>query len=551
MDHKEIVLKIDGMTCEACAAHVREALQGVEGVKEVEVRLTPGEACVVGDDGLSSDALVAAVERAGYRAEAVETGGGGGRPGNREGRADYDLLILGGGSAAFAAAIRGTELGARVAMVNAGAIGGTCVNVGCVPSKTLIRAAEAHHRATHHPFEGIASTSRVSDFTRIIGQKDALVNALRQAKYVEVLQGLENVTFIEGRGRLVSPRRVEVAGRTLNARRLIIATGASPWAPGIPGLAAADYLTSTTAFELRELPKSMIVLGGRYVALECSQMFARLGTRVTILQRSERILPAEDPDLTKALTGYLQAEGMEIVTGVAVREVERDEKGYTVHAQVNGHTRAFRAKQLLCATGRRPNTAGIGLEEVGVEVRPDGAVQVDEFLETTVPGIYAAGDAVGDPSFVYTAAYEGALAAENALSGNRRQRDYTALPWVIFTDPQVAGVGLNETDARAQGLEVDVAVLPLEHVPRALAARDTRGFIKLIRAKGTDRLLGARILAPEGGELVMQASLAIRYQIPVSDLAKMFHPYLTLSEGIKLAAQTFGKDVAKLSCCAA
>ena len=280
-------------------------------------------------------------------------------------------------------------------------------------------------------------------------------------------------------------------------------------------------------------------------------MFARLGTQVTILQRSGRILPTEDDDLTEALAGYLQEDGIEIVTGVAVKEVQKDKTGYAVCAEVCGKVRTFRAAQLLCATGRRPNTADMGLEAAGVDVRPDGAIQVNEGLETSVSGIYAAGDVIGEPAFVYTAAYEGALAAENALLCKGRQRDYTALPWVIFTDPQVAGVGLNEAEARARGLDVETAVLPLKYVPRALAARDTRGFVKLIREKGADRLLGARILAPEGGELAMEASLAIRYGIPVSDLAGMFHPYLTLSEGIKLAAQTFDKDVAKLSCCAA
>ncbi|MBI2504640.1 MAG: mercury(II) reductase [Candidatus Latescibacteria bacterium] len=461
------------------------------------------------------------------------------------------LLVVGGGSAAFAATLKAVQLGARVTLVNEGLpIGGTCVNVGCVPSKTLIRAAEAHHRAGHHPFDGIASTSRVADFKGVMAQKQQLVEGLRQAKYLDVVADLEEVRIIEGQAHLVDAHTVAVNGQTLQADCLLIATGASPSIPPVPGLAESGYLTSTTALELEELPESLLVLGGRYIALELSQMFARLGSKVAILQRSARILPSETKEITDALTGYLEAEGIEIVTGVDLKSVRREATGFVVTAQVDGKPATFRAGQLLAATGRRPNTAGLGLEKAGVAVDVEGAVVVDEHLQTTAAGVYAAGDVVGEPAFVYTAAYEGALAAENALNGNTLKRDYTALPWVIFTDPQVAGVGLDEEQARAQGIEVDTVSLSLEHVPRALAARDTRGCVKLIRNRQTDRLVGARILAPEGSELTMELSLAIRYGIPVGELARAFHPYLTLSEAVKLAALSFEKDVAKLSCCA-
>jgi mercuric reductase len=464
---------------------------------------------------------------------------------------DAHLLIIGGGSAAFAAALKAGELGARVTMVNDGLpIGGTCVNVGCVPSKTLIRAAEAHHRAGHHNFKGIVSTSRVTDFKAIMAQKQQLVEELRQAKYLDVVADLEGFERVEGRARLVDGHTAVVNGRALEADHILIATGASPSIPPVPGLAQSGYLTSTTALELEELPESLIVLGGRYIALELSQMFARLGSRVTMLQRSGRILPSETADITQALAGYLEAEGIEIVTGAKLQSVRRHGEGFVVEAQVKGQQEVFRAAQLLAATGRKPNTANLRLEKAGVAVESSGAVKVDEHLQTTASHIWAAGDVIGDPAFVYTAAYEGALAVENALNGPSRKRDYTALPWVIFTDPQVAGVGLDEEQAAAAGIEVEAVSLSLEHVPRALAARDTRGLVKLIRQVESDRLVGARILAPEGGELTMELSLAIRYGIPVSELARSFHPYLTLSEAVKLAALSFGKDVTKLSCCA-
>jgi mercuric reductase len=315
-------------------------------------------------------------------------------------------------------------------------------------------------------------------------------------------------------------------------------------------LDTVPYLTNETAFELETLPESLLVLGGRYIALECAQMFARFGSRVTVLQRSDRILPDEAPDLTEALTGFLRDEGLEIVTGVNTRRVTQDKEGVVVEADVHGQRRTYRATHLLVATGRAPNVENVGLEAVGVKTTARGAIAVDDTLQTSVPGIYAAGDVLGENMFVYTAAYEGALAVENALNRAKRKRDYTALPWVIFTDPQVAGVGLDEKQAEQQGIDAQTATLPLSHVPRSLAARDTRGFIKLIRDRQTDRLVGARILAAEGSELLMEVSLAIKFGITARQLTASFHPYLTLSEGVKLAALVFHKNIKKLSCCA-
>ncbi len=461
------------------------------------------------------------------------------------------LVVLGGGSAAFAAAIRASELGGRVTIINDGLpTGGTCVNVGCVPSKTLIRAAEVLHRANHHQFAGIRAHAAVVDFRAVIEQKRELVTQLRQAKYLDVIRDVPSIRLIQGRARFVSPNTVSFNGQQLQGDCFLIATGASPFVPLIPGLEEAGYLTNQTAFELEELPESLIVLGGRFVALECAQMFARFGSQVTILQRSDRILPGETSDLTDALTGYLCKEGIQIETGVTIHRVHRETKRVVVEAEVGGVGRTFHAEQIFVATGRKPNTAGLGLETVGVQVNRDGFIQVDETLRTSVPNIFAAGDVLGENMYVYTAAYEGALAAENAIKEDFRTRDYTGLPWVIFTDPQVAGVGWDERQAAEQGLDADVAVLPMSHVPRSMAARDTRGFVKLIRDKATDRLLGARILAPEGSELLMEVSLAIKYGITVTEIASSFHPYLTLGEAIKLAALTFRKDVNKLSCCA-
>jgi len=473
--------------------------------------------------------------------------------GKRASNSARSLVIIGGGSAAFSAALKAAEIGAHATIINDGLpMGGTCVNVGCVPSKALIRAAEVLHRAQRPPpFAGIATSGRLLDFKAVIEQNRALVKELRQAKYADVIGDNPNITFIKGRGRFVDAKTVEVDGMKIRGDALLIATGARPRVPTIAGLDKVNYLTNETAFELDALPESLLVIGGRYIALECAQMFARMGSKVTVLQRSERVLPDETPDLTEAITGYLREEGLEIVTGVKLLHVTQEAEQVVVETRVSGAPQTFRAQRILVATGRAYNTENLGLENVGVQTNPDGSAKVSETLETSAAGIYAAGDVLGENMFVYTAAYEGALAVENAFNGANRKRDYAALPWVIFTDPQVAGVGLDEKQAAMQGIETDVAMLPLSHVPRSLAARDTRGFIKLIRNRATDQLVGARILAAEGSELLMEIALAIKFGITVRELTSCFHPYLTLGEGIKLAALAFSKDIGKLSCCAA
>jgi mercuric reductase len=468
------------------------------------------------------------------------------------GRGEFDLVIVGGGSAGFSAAIKAAELGARVAMAEGGTIGGTCVNVGCVPSKTLIRAAEAQHRRVHHGFEGIPATDGRPDWSAVRAGKDDLVSDLRQAKYWKVLRSYESVTLLERRAEVTSGHGVRLAdGRTVTAGKILVTTGASPWAAPIPGLAQVSYLDNVTAMALDRLPDSLIVIGASAVGLELAQMFARLGVTVTVLEALPRVVPAEDADIGSALGDYLREEGLAVHAGVQIEQVSRAGDRYTVSFKEGGKTRAARAEQLLVATGRRANTKGFGLETVGVTLGKKGEIVVNEFLQTANPDIYAAGDVIGDPMFVYVAAYGGTVAAENALGGNVPRYDLTALPKVTFTDPAVASVGLTEDQARAAGIEPLLSKLPLDHVPRSLAARDTRGFVKLVADATTRKIIGAHILAAEAGEMITEPALAIKFGLTIEDVTSAFHPYLTLSEGIKLAAQTFDRDVAKLSCCAA
>src|SRR2546430_813715 len=439
-----------------------------------------------------------------------------------------------------------------ISLIEGGTLGGTCVNVGCVPSKTLIRAAEAQHRRVHHGFRGIPATDGQPDWLAVRAEKDALVAEMRQTKYWNVLQAYPSITLFQERATFISGREIRLArGRTLTAGKIVVTTGASPWAPPIPGLAEVGYLDNATAMALDRLPQSLIVIGASSVGLELAQMFARLGVQVTVLEALPRVAPAEDVDIGNALADYLRSEGLDVQTDVRVDRVSRGSDGYEAQYHAGSAARTARAEQLLVATGRRANAAGFGLDTIGVTLGTRGEIVVNESLQTTNRDVYAAGDVIGDPMFVYVAAYGGALAAENALTEGGRRYDLSALPKVTFTDLAVASVGLTEDQARAQEIEPLTSKLPLEHVPRALAARDTRGFVKLVADGATQKIIGAHILAAEAGEMITEPALAIKFGLTIEDLTSTFHPYLTLSEGIKLAAQTFDKDVAKLSCCAA
>jgi mercuric reductase len=464
----------------------------------------------------------------------------------------YDLAVIGGGSAGFAAAIEGAERGARVLLVEGSTIGGTCVNVGCVPSKTLLAAAEIRHTAMRDEFRGVTTSGGGVDLRAVIAQKDELVSDLRKSKYLDVLDAYPAIAFAHGHAVLQDAHRLTVDRDEAEAGAIVLATGARPWAPPIDGLAKAGYWTSTEALSPPYVPDHLLVLGGSAVGLEIGQFYARLGTRVTILEALDRLAPGEDERIGTELAGYLADEGIVSHVDVTVHHAARVGRTYTLDAAVAGRALTFTGDALLVATGRRPHTAGLNLEGVGVALNPKGAIQVNRRLETTVPGIYAAGDVTGEAMFVYVAAHQGTVAARNALAGggDHVEEDLAAVPRVTFTDPGIAAVGLTEAQARAQGLEVRSSVLPLSYVPRALANRDTRGFIKIVAEVGTDRVVGVHVLAPNAGEVITEATMAVRYELTLQDLRDTMHPYLTFAEGLKLAAMSFDKDVTKLSCCA-
>jgi len=539
-------LKISGMTCEHCAKTIEKRVSAFEGVisKLVSFSEKKGEFQFDSEKISASDIINAINSTEQYRVVGII------KDGDDE-QTQYNLIIIGGGSAAFSAAIKASELGKKVLMINEGLpIGGTCVNVGCVPSKTLIRTAEQVHIANHPNFSGIKPGNNKIDFKEIIRQKTELVERLRQHKYIDVLKDDSNVTILKSFAKLIDKNTVEADNKKFTAENILIATGSSTYIPDLPGLNETVYLTNETLYELEELPEHLIVIGGRYIALENAQLFARLGSKVTVLQRSNRIFPDEMPDITETLKEYLEEEGIKIKTGVKIKSIDKKNGKITINAFVKDEDEVIEGTHIFIATGRKGNTKGLGLEELGIELHKNSFIKTNEFLQTSIPNIYAAGDVTGEYLFVYAAAYEGSLAVQNMFSENKTQKDYSVFPWVIFTDPQVAGVGMDENLAYENKIDYEVSTIQLKDVPRSLAARNTKGFIKLIRNKQTDKLIGARILASEGSELLMEVSLAIKYGITVNELKQMFHPYLTLSEGIKLAAISFEKDVSKLSCCA-
>ena len=462
----------------------------------------------------------------------------------------YDLIVIGAGSAGFSASITASEAGKRVALVGHGTIGGTCVNVGCVPSKAMIRAGEAIHGAqAAKRFAGLSGHAQVDDWQTLIQSKDDLVATMRQKKYADLLPEYPGVDYIDAGPAQLVKGGVTVGGRTLTAPKLIIATGGHPVLPTIDGIADIGALDSTSLLALETLPKSLIFIGAGYIGVELAQMMRRMGVKVTLVTRSH-LLPGAEPEVSQALTDAFTAEGITLLTGLRYDSVRRDAAGVTLRIMQGGEPVEVTADHLVSTAGRRANTGGLGLEDIGVKTDARGSIVTRDDMQTTVPGIYAAGDVTDRDQFVYMAAYGAKLAAKNAVLGDDQRYDNSVMPWVVFSDPQVAGVGLSEQQARDAGFDVKTSVVPLDQVPRALAARDTRGLIKLVADKATDKLLGGQIIAPEGSDTIQTLVMALKFGMTTKALGQTIFPYLTTVEGLKLAAQTFDMDVAKLSCCA-
>ena len=539
-------LQITGMTCDHCAQSAQNALNALDNVT-ASVSYNDGLATVQAGENIAVSQLLEAVESKGYDATLVTDDDIADKNGNGEG---LHIAIVGTGSGAFAAAIKAVDLGAQVTIIEGGeVIGGTCVNVGCVPSKIFIRGANIIHNQGHHAFAGIPFNTPAVDRRKMVEQQQQWVVKLRHAKYESILETNPGINLVRGMARFKDAgtlivTKADGSEKEITADRFLLAVGARPMIPNIEGLADTPYWTSTEALIAEEIPQHLVVLGGSVVALELAQAFRHLGAEVTVMARST-FLSKEDPEIGAGLKAAFEGEGIQVELHTVPSAVSHDGKSFTVVTDKG----EVQCDQLLVATGRKSNADTLALENTGVETSRNGNILIDDHMRTNVENIYAAGDCTSQPQFVYVAAAAGTRAARN-MTGDDVAIDLSAMPAVVFTDPQVGTVGLSEQQAREQGLEVDSRTLDLENVPRALANMDIRGFIKLVAEKDSGRIVGCQVLANEGGEIIQSAALALRNRMTIDDLADQLFPYLTMVEGLKLTAQTFNKDVKQLSCCA-
>ena len=471
----------------------------------------------------------------------------------------FDLVILGSGSTAFAAALKGAELGKTAVMAESRTIGGTCVNRGCLPSKNLIEAARIYWEAQHPRFPGLGGRTLDLDFNALIRGKDDVIHSYRAKKYESILSDSDQIRIVEGHGRFVDPHTIQADGARLVGDQVLIATGSRPTIPSIPGLAdvpyfTSDLLTSDESMELTEQPRSLVIVGGGYIALELAQLFHRLGTRVTLLQRSERILAAYEPEVSIALQDALTEEGLDLRTGVRIRGVRRDGAGVAVQLSTDGRDGEVLAERILVATGRTPNTDDIAVEKAGVVIDERGFVNVSDELRTNVPHIWAAGDVIGGHTESQMAtpvgAHDGNIAAGNALGAEPRRADHRVIPRTIFTDPQVAVVGLTDAEANGRGYVCTCNTIPMSVVPRTGAIRDERGIIKMVLERDSGKVLGVSMVGRDAGEVIHEAAMGMRFGATVRDFIDMVHVYPTMAEALKIVALSFFKDVEKMSCCA-
>ncbi|KAF0217892.1 MAG: mercuric [Geobacteraceae bacterium] len=464
---------------------------------------------------------------------------------------NHDLVILGSGSTAFAAALRAQSQGAKVLMIEKSVLGGTCVNWGCIPSKTLIHSALFYQEARLGARVGLGISESGIDLDRLMAHKDMVVHYLRKTKYLDILQNVPGLTLVRGTARFIDPQTVEVGEQKIRGDKFLIATGGDPRIIEFPGLHGVDYLTSRSALLLKKFPASLTIIGGGVIALELGQMFQRLGTRVTVLEHGPRILPDIEEEPALAVQQALIGEGMEIVPNVSICSLAKDVDRTVVETEMEGLRKKFAAERLLLAVGTAPSTDGIGLDKAGVEIDSKGFIRVDEQMRTTAPGIWAAGDVIGGMMIATVGAREGIVAVDNMLNpGCGCAMDYLSAPMAIFTDPEVAMAGHTEESARKAGFEVVTSILPVSAIPKAHVTGLTCGVIKMVADVATNRLLGVHLTCHGGAEMINEAALAIRFRLTVQDLANTLHVYPSMAEGLRLCAQGFSRDVSKLSCCA-
>jgi len=472
--------------------------------------------------------------------------------------AKFDLVILGSGSTAFAAALRAQELSKTAVMTEERIIGGTCVNRGCLPSKNLIEAAKIVHDAWHPRYPGLAPAKIDIDFRKLVGQKDDVIHGYRKKKYESLTGG--KFAIKEGHVQFVDEHTVQVDGKRLTGEKILIATGSRPVIPKIAGLRdvsflTSDLLTNDEPMEIHELPSSLVIIGGGYISLELGQMFRRFGVEVTILERNAQLLAhGYEPQIGKTIGEVFEKEGIKVITNASATAVRQDGTAIVVSVRGSDEIGELRAEKLLIATGRRPNSDKINIEKSGVALGKHGEVCVDKFLRTNVPHIFAGGDVIGRETDSQMAtpvgSQDGGIAAHNAFSDELRAVNHRVIPRTIFTAPQIATVGMTEKEAIAAGHSCWCSTVPMELVPRAGAIRDTRGMIKMVADDDTEEVLGVSMVGNSAGEVIHEAAMAMRFHAKIQDFIDMLHVYPTMAEALKIVAISRYKDPAKLSCCA-
>ncbi len=451
---------------------------------------------------------------------------------------NYSFVIIGGGSAGFTLAVRLAREGHKTALVEKGPLGGTCPNIGCIPSKDLIHAAKVAEYARRGKDYGFkeAAAGKV-DLALIVAKKNELVQRMLKHAHRAVAD-IEALTLIEAEAHFQSPGIIRVGDREIKGERIIIGTGARPLLPSVKGLEETGCLTSTTIMELGEVPESLVILGGGTVAVEFAQMFARFGSRVTVLQRSNRLIPHVEEEAGRELLKVLRQEGVKVFFGAKARGVSRDGESTRITVDLEGKEEIFTAEKLLAATGRKPNTDGLHLDKAGIELDEKGFIKVDSSLKTAVDSHWAMGDVTGPPMYTHTARHDAYLLSRYFNQGEAFSLENRIVPFTIFTDPEIAAVGLTEAEARRQGFASGTIFYPLRFLGRAQAMKETAGFIKLIYEEGTEKLLGALIMAPHAGDLIHELVMALRFGAVLEDLREMIHVHPTLNEGINFAALT-------------
>ncbi len=463
----------------------------------------------------------------------------------------HDIIILGSGSTAFAAALRAQALGAKVVMIEKSQLGGTCINWGCIPSKTLIHSALFLREARLGAAIGLGLSEEGVDYDKLFAHKNDVVKYLRTSRYLDVLNNVPGLRLVRGTGTFVAPGTVKVGDELLRCEKILIATGGFPRIPEVPGLRDIKYLTSRDALLMKAIPKTMIIIGGGVIAVELGQMFTRLDTKVTVLEHGPQILHNVEKEPALALHRALVEEGMIIRLNARIIRVTGTDGVVAVEVEVDGNLQKLSAEKILVAVGTAPASSEIGLENVGVEVDSRGFIKVDEMMRTTATGIWAAGDVIGGMMIATAGAREGIVAVDNMLNpGCECRLEHLSTPMTIFTDPEVGFVGHTEESAKKAGYDVICNTMQVSAIPKAHVTGHTAGAIKMIADKATRRILGVHLSSHRGAEITNEAALAIRFGLTVEDLASSLHVYPSMGEGLRLCAQGFTRDVAKLSCCA-